>query len=76
MAKADVFHVVNNVLLDFESFGIKYNMKLLIEDGLVILIDDRGKEEILFLGDKEEYTGEPVEIPLPKPKKKRSKKKK
>ena len=78
MARAEVFHVVNNVHLDFESEGLKYDLKLLIEDGLIILKDSNGKERILFLGEREAYTGEPVKEPiteLPKPKK-RSKKKK
>ena len=76
MAKADVFHVVNNVILDFESEGSKYNMKLLIEDGLIILNNDKGEEKYIFLGHKNEgYTGEVVEKPLELPKKKRSKKK-
>ena len=78
MAKAEVFHVVNNVRLDFESEGLKYDLKLLIEDGLIILKDSNGKERILFLGEREAYTGEPVKEPvgeLPKPKKKRSKEK-
>ena len=78
MAKAEVFHVVNNVHLDFESEGLKYDLRLLIEDGLIILKGSNGKERILFLGEREAYTGEPVKEPiaeLPKPKK-RSKGKK
>jgi hypothetical protein len=58
-------------------------MKLLIEEGLIILTDNKGKEQIIFLGEKEEYRGEPVEVTQEvtenvtcKPKKKRSKKKK
>ena len=79
MAKAEVFHVVNNVTLDFESEGLKYIMRLLVENGLIILTDDKGREETIVLGRKSEYTGEPVEIPLEisqKPIKKRKKKKK
>lgn len=84
MAKAEIFHVVNNVTLDFESEGHKYLMKLLVEEGLIILQDENKNEKYLFLGDKGEgYTGEvnvePTEAveEAPKPKKKkRSKKKK
>lgn len=76
MAKADVFHVVNNVLLDFESEGLKYEMKLLIEDGLILLKSSKGEEKIILLGDKcKDYTGE-VTLVVEKPKKRRSKKKK
>lgn len=80
MAKADVFHVVNNVLLDFESEGLKYEMKLLIEDGLILLKNSKGEEKIIFLGDKcKDYTGEATQemaLVVEKPKKRRSKKKK
>lgn len=79
MAKAEVFHVVNNVNLDFESMGLKYGMKLLVEDGLLILTDSNGKEQVLFLGEKDEYFGEhteEVQEITEKPKEKRSKKKK
>ena len=79
MAKAEIFHVVNNVALDFESEGLKYDMKLLIEDGLIILKDSKGREKILFLGEETEYTGEVTsevtESVTAKPKKRRSKKK-
>lgn len=72
MAKAEVFHVVNNVTLDFESEGHKYTMKLLVEDGLIILKDETNKEQYLFLGNKEAYTGESIgNVDIDKPKKKR-----
>lgn len=85
MAKAEIFHVVNNVSLDFESEGHKYLMRLLVENGLIILTDETGKEQYLFLSDKNTgYTGEHEEEPIEqkeepietKPKKKRKKKKK
>ena len=81
MLKAEKFNVQNDIRLVFESEGLFYDMKLLIEEGLIILTDNKGKEQIIFLGEKEAYTGEPVEVtenmPLVEenPKKKRSKKK-
>ena len=77
MAKAEIFHVVNNVTLDFESEGHKYLMKLLIENGMIILQDEAGKERFMFLGDEgESYTGSTTEPTVAKkPKKKRNKKK-
>ena len=79
MLKAEKFNVQNDIRLVFESEGLFYDMKLLIEEGLIILTDNKGKEQIIFLGEKEEYRGEPVEVTenvTCKPKKKRSKKKK
>ena len=81
MLKAEKFNVQNDIRLVFESEGLSYDMKLLIEEGLIILTDNKGKEQIIFLGEKEEYRGEPVEVTEnmslveEKPKKKRSKKK-
>ena len=69
MAKTEVFHVVNNVTLDFESEGLKYTMRLLIENGLIMLTDDKGREETIVLGRKSEYTGEPIETLLEIPQK-------
>ena len=76
MAKAEIFHVVNNVTLDFESEGLKYEMRLLIEDGLIILKDNKGREKFLFLGEETHYSGETIKSTTTKPKKKQSKKKK
>lgn len=78
MAKAEIFHVVNNVTLDFESEGLKYVMKLLVEDGLIILKDSKGRENVLLLGEETEYVGEPIEVTekVTTKSKKRSKKKK
>lgn len=80
MTEAEIFHVVDNVTLDFESEGHKYNMKLLIENGLIILADEKGKEKFIFLGDESNYRGEPLEETPPEikeePKKKRRSKKK
>ena len=86
MLKAEKFNVQNDIRLVFESEGLSYDMKLLIEEGLIILTDNKGKEQIIFLGEKEEYRGEPVEVKQEvtedlslveeKPKKRRSKKKK
>lgn len=80
MLKAEKFNVQNDIRLVFESEGLSYDMKLLIEEGLIILTDNKGKEQIIFLGGKEEYRGEPVEVKQEvtesvtcKPKKKRSK---
>ena len=63
MLKAEKFNVQNDIRLVFESEGLSYDMKLLIEEGLIILTDNKGKEQIIFLGgEKEEYRGEPVEV--------------
>lgn len=81
MLKAEKFNVQNDIRLVFESEGLSYDMKLLIEEGLIILKDNKGKGQIIFLGEKEEYRGEPVEVTEnvslveEKPKKRRSKKK-
>ena len=82
MKTADVFKVVNNITLAFESRNKQYTMRLLVENGLIILSDSKGKDTIIFLGDEGEgYTGSPVETePVVsteiKPKKKRKSKKK
>ena len=86
MLKAEKFNVQNDIRLVFESEGLSYAMKLLIEEGLIILKDNKDREQIIFLGEKEAYTGEPVEVKQEvivdlsleeeKPKKRRSKKKK
>ena len=62
MLKAEKFNVQNDIRLVFESEGLSYDMKLLIEEGLIILTDNKDKEQIIFLGEKEEYRGEPVEV--------------
>ena len=59
--RADQFVVQNNVKLKFVSEGIEYTMNLAIENGLIIL-DSRLGKQIIFLGEKEEYRGEPVEV--------------
>jgi hypothetical protein len=80
MAKAEQFNVQTNIDLVFDSEGKHYKMKLLIENGIIVLEDNEGKEQYIFLGDKEEYWGEPIKEPLPeiesKPKKKRKRSKK
>ena len=82
MKTADVFKVVNNITLAFESRSKQYTMKLLVENGLIILSNNKGRDTIIFLDDEGEgCTGSPVETePVvstePKPKRKRSKKKK
>ena len=79
MLKADKYNVQTDILLGFKSKGYDYEMKLLIEEGLIILRDNKGKEQIMFLGERGEYRGEPVEVTESvtcKPKKRRSKKKK
>ena len=82
MLKAEKFNVQNDIRLVFESEGLSYDMKLLIEEGLIILTDNKGKEQIIFLGEKEAYTGEPVGVKQEvaenvtcKPKKRNKKKK-
>ena len=78
MKTADLFKVQNNIKLAFESRGCEYTMHLLIEDGLIILENStNGGDTVLFLGEPQSYTGEPVTEPITEsPKKKRSKKKK
>ena len=82
MLKADKYNVQTDILLGFKSKGYDYEMKLLIEEGLIILKDSKGGEKVLFLGEQVSYTGEPVEVTQKvtesvtcKPKKSRSKKK-
>ena len=80
MKTADLFKVQNNIELAFESRGCEYRMHLLIENGLIRLENKtNGGDTILFLGEVESYTGEPViqaQEKASKPKrKKRSKKK-
>lgn len=83
MKTSDIFNVQTNIVLAFDSRNKHYTMKLLIENGLIILSDDKGKEEIFFLGDHESYTGETpsenesiIKEVEEKPKKKRRSKKK
>lgn len=84
MPKADQFIVQNNIVLAFESRGKQYKMKVLVEDGMILLYEMQGNTEndlkVWFLGEAYSgYTGEPVkeEPPAEPPKKrKRSKKKK
>ena len=80
MKTADLFRVQNNIELAFESNGCEYRMHLLIENGLIRLENKtNGGDTILFLGEVEGYTGEPVEKATEvqeKPKKKRRNKKK
>ena len=79
MLKAEKFNVQNDIRLVFESEGLSYDMKLLIEEGLIILKDNKDREQIIFLGEREGYRGEPVEVTenvTRKPKTKRSKGKK
>ena len=74
MKKAEQYNVQTDINLTFKSKGHDYTMKLLIEEGLVIL-EGNNKTEILFLGDHEDYYGEPMkEVIEEKPKKKRKKK--
>ena len=80
MKTADLFKVQNNIELVFESRGCEYHMHLLIENGLIRLENKtNGGDTILFLGEIEGYTGEPLEKVTEeqeKPKKKRKKKNK
>ena len=80
MYTADKFNVQNNIVLVFESKGCKYTMHLLIENGLIRLENEtNGGDTILFLGEAQSYTGEPVEpteVIEEKPKRRKSKKKK
>lgn len=83
MPKADQYIVQNNIVLAFESRGKQYKMKVLVEDGMILLYEMQDNVEndlkVWFLGDRDGYTGEHriIEVePTVKPKKKRSKKKK
>ena len=58
MLKAEKFNVQNDIRLIFESEGLSYDMKLLIEEGLIILKDNKDREQIIFLGEKKKNTGE------------------
>ena len=81
MPKADQFIVQNDIVLAFESRGRQYKMKLLVEEGMVLLYEIKDNEEqdlkVWFLGDRDSYEGENKEVKTlstVKPKK-RSKKK-
>lgn len=58
MIRAEQFHVQNNVVLVFESGGKQYRMKLLIENGLVIVNEltpqGEGKDRVMFLEEFQE----------------------
>lgn len=62
MPKADQFIVQNNIVLAFESRGKQYKMKILVEDGMILLYELQGNEEndlkVWFLGEEKSYTGE------------------
>ena len=78
MLKADKYNVQTDILLGFKSKGYDYEMKLLVEEGLIILKDNKGGEKVLFLGEQVSYTGEAVQEVSPvaeKPKRKRKRKK-
>ena len=73
MKKAEQYNVQTDINLVFKSKGHNYAMKLLIEEGLIILEGNR-KTQVIFLGDNEDYYGE--HIIAEKPKRKRRKKNK
>ena len=62
MPKADQFIVQNNIVLAFESRGKQYKMKVLVEDGMILLYEMQGNEEndlkVWFLGKEKSYAGE------------------
>lgn len=74
MKKAEQYNVQTDINLVFKSMGHNYTMRLLIEEGLIILEGNK-KQQIIFLGDNEDYYGEPATVEG-KPKKKRKKKEK
>ena len=74
MKKAEQYNVQTDINLVFKSKGHNYTMKLLLEEGLII-IEGNKKTQIVFLGDNKDYYGEPMkEVIKEKPKKKRKKK--
>lgn len=84
---ADKFNVQSDITLVFESVGKKYEMRLIISSGLIMLKGEKDEEErIIFIDDSSHYTGEPVKAEVveeekpvevaEKPKRKRKSKKK
>ena len=65
MKKAEQYNVQTDINLVFKSKGHNYTMKLLIEEGLIILEGNR-KTQIVFLGDNEDYYGERIVVEKPK----------
>ena len=81
MHTADQFRVQTNIKLVFDSKGRSYTMKLLIDEGLVVLTEKHeNKVQVLFLGEQNSYYGageiQKSATVLESPKRKRSKKKK
>ena len=65
MKKAEQYNVQTDINLVFKSKGHNYTMRLLIEEGLIILEGNR-KTQIVFLGDNKDYYGERVIVEKPK----------